>query len=216
MTNKSRIIIALSLGIVISIIYFSNKIDKPMEVNSVGQINDIIKEIKPAPHHLDHSSKTINAPTLSKESQKKQEGDNDKTDSQKTGTFLISGIAVPDNLPDYLLNIPFTSLDVNYENLSTLKAGDRISIPLISGDSINLVINKNTTKQNLSVIKGIFEAGDINLPASLTYRKGSIFGSIATTDGEYRISKISGMHVIYKIPALEGEPDNDAMIFVPH
>tara|TARA_R110001592_G_scaffold75526_1_gene228669 strand:- start:10073 stop:10732 length:660 start_codon:yes stop_codon:yes gene_type:complete len=216
MTTRSKFITGLIVTAGILIIYFVNNQNTPMAIISVDQVNEVVSKIGPAPLHLSHTDKVIENPILPKDSDNKTNTHLDNIETKKISTFSVSGIATPDNLPEYLLNTPFTTLDINFENLSALKTGDKISIPLFSGDSINLVINKNSSNQNLSIIKGYFEAEDINLPASLTYREGSIFGSIATSEGEYRISKISGVHVIYKIPDLEGQPNNDAMVFVPH
>lgn len=136
-------------------------------------------------------------------------------DSGNLNTFFMSEISTPDNLPEYLLNTPFTTIDVNFEKLIKLKAEDIVSIPLFSGDTLNFRVKNNTEKKDFSIMKGVVEAQDFDLPVNLTYRRGSIYGSIATSNGEYRISKISGMHIIYKIPDLEGEPDDDSMVFSP-
>jgi len=215
MTRKSRIIIGLMLIAGISIISFLNIKDKAIIVNSVEPVNEVVNKEKPSALHLGQLDKSVKNPTLSQESQIPLNTDIDNSDSTKIATFSISGMAAPNNLPEDLLNTPLTMLDINYESLNKLKTGDKISIPLFSGQSLSLVINKNTANKDFSVIKGVFEADDIKLPVSLSYREGSVFGSIATSDGEYRISKMSGVHVIYKIPDLKGQPDNDAMIFTP-
>jgi hypothetical protein len=129
--------------------------------------------------------------------------------------FRASDISSPNSLPEYLLNTPFLTLDVDYDELDELNEGDEFTIPIFPSGNLIVVISSRENSSDYSILKGVLKSGDIHFPASFTYQKNSIFGTVTSPSGEYRLSKISGVQVIYKIPELTSEPDDDALIFVP-
>jgi hypothetical protein len=132
-----------------------------------------------------------------------------------TKVFRASDIASPTPLPEYLLNTPFLTLDMYSVELDELNEGDEFAIPIFPNKDLIVVISSRKNTSNFSILEGVLKSSDIHFPASFTYRDNNIFGTITAPEGEYRLSKISGVHVIYKIPELTSAPDNDALIFVP-